>query len=297
MVNVRVPASTSNLGSGFDTFGLALQMYLTVKMDVSATDLHIEVSGEGADEIPRNETNLVYLAVKKFFLHVKQPLPALNIALKNDIPLSRGLGSSGAATIAGLACAAKLTGIDTKKESLLSLANELEGHPENAAASLFGGFTINCLENSRPVTKAFPVEPSLTMVALIPDVTISTKAARQILPGSVSHKDAVFNIQRSALLTHAFMSKNYDALSIAMQDKIHQPYRKQLIPGYDSFAGVAVESKAIGVCISGSGSTILAFTADDGTSLQDAWQQKARALNIPAVCRIFKVDNQGVKYF
>lgn len=295
MIRVRVPASTSNLGSGFDTFGLALQRYLTVEM-APARALKIVATGMNAADIPHDESNAVLRATKRLFEHCGQILPPVQIRIDNDIPLSRGLGSSGAAAVAGLACAAKLLHrrLDTKE--FLQLATELEGHPENAASSLLGGITVSCMENGRPVTEKFELDPRLKFVVLIPEITVSTDRAREILPATVSHADAVFNVQRSALLVVALSQKNYGLLRVAMQDRLHQPFRKQLIPGYDVFAERAYENGALGVCISGSGSSVLAVTVERAEELQHVWKKTTSRLNLSANVEVLSVDNTGLSF-
>ena len=294
MVKVKVPASTSNLGAGFDTFGLALQLYLTVEMDTIPKGLQISNSGEGSSEIPNDENNLVFKGVEKLFQTTGNKLPGLKIKTNNEIPLQRGLGSSAAAIIAGLICASELAGENLEKDEILSIAADMEGHPDNAAACIIGGLTISCLDNSTILTRKIAVDDSLNCILMIPNDTISTKAAREVLPETVSHRDAVFNLQRSALLTEAFMSKNYGILSIAMKDKLHQPFRKHLISGYDKFEKTGYENGALGVCISGSGPAILGFIVDDSVRLQKAWQEKVRELNIQARVIAVACDNTGV---
>ncbi|MFQ5709797.1 MAG: homoserine kinase [bacterium] len=295
MVKVRVPASTSNLGSGFDCFGLALQLYLVVQMELLPRGLQIVSGGEGSTQIPTKEDNLVFKAAKKLFDYSGKSLPGLRISTKNEIPLFRGLGSSGAATIAGLLGASQLAHAEVSAQEILTLANELEGHPENAAASFSGGLTINCLAQGRVVYKRVEIEPDLKAVLLIPEVSISTERARRVLPPTVEHSAAVFNLQRSALLAHALVTRDYQTLRIAMQDKLHQPFRKSLIPKYDEFEAVGYENGALGVCISGSGSTILGLTQGDGKALQKAWQKKVAALRADARVLVVGIENWGAQ--
>ncbi|TDI85889.1 MAG: homoserine kinase [Caldithrix sp.] len=295
MVKVRVPASTSNLGAGFDTFGLALQLYLTVEMAV-AKDFQIEVVGTETGGIATDESNLIHLAAQEIYLKAGIPIPPLHIKLKNDIPLSRGLGSSGAATTAGLVCANQLAGQKLSEPEILSLANQFEGHPENAAAALFGGLTVNCVDGNDIISEKIAVDKDLQTVLLIPEITISTDEARTVLPKTVQHADAVHNVQRSALLCHAFLTRDYRNLRQAMQDRLHQPFRKQLIPGYDNFEKTAYENGALGVCISGSGSTILCFTLGDGTDLRDSLQERAQQLNLQAATIVAGIENEGVRF-
>ena len=170
----------------------------------------------------------------------------------------------------------------------------MEGHPDNVAACLYGGLTISCVDTDKILTRKIAVDESLKCVLMIPNDTISTKSARQVLPETVSHRDAVFNLQRSALLTEAFMSKNYEILSIAMKDKLHQPFRKHLIPEYDEFEKAGYENGALGVCISGSGSSILGFSVIESGRLRKAWQEKTEELNIQAKVVKTRCDNTGL---
>ncbi len=295
MVKVRVPASTSNLGSGFDCFGLALKMYLTVEMELSRGALEISAVGEGSAEIPKDERNLIYQSAQKIFKKIGRPLPGLQIKIDNHIPLFRGLGSSGAATVAGLVGASQLCGANLSDEEILNLANEIEGHPENAAASLRGGLTINCVTDGWVLSKKIFVDEALRAVMVIPELKISTPEARTVLPQTVTRENAVFNLQRSALLAHSFITRDYTTLKTAMQDRLHQPYRKRLIPGYDAFETAGYQNGALGVCISGSGSAILGIVESTDQKLQHAWQALADQLNVPAQVLITEFENQGAE--
>lgn len=295
MVKVRVPCSTSNLGSGFDTFGLALQLYLTVEM-VVAKKFEIDVAGAETEGIATDESNLIHLAAQKIYHKAGLTLPPLRIRLDNNIPLSRGLGSSGAATVAGLVCANQMAGLQLSQTEILALANQCEGHPENAAASLLGGLTLNCVDVADIISEKIAVEENLQAVLLVPDITISTDEARAVLPKTVPHHDTIYNVQRSALLCHAFLERDYRNLRQAMQDRLHQPFRKHLIPGYDQIEKTAYENGALGVCISGSGSTILSFALNDSTSLQAALARKAKDLNMTVQVKILGADNQGARF-
>ncbi|MFQ5650220.1 MAG: homoserine kinase [bacterium] len=294
MVKVRVPASTSNLACGFDAIGLALQLFLTVEMAFSEDTLQIESSGEGQEEIPKDERNLVYKSALSVFQAAGKHLPSLTIRINNAIPLSRGLGSSGAAVIAGMVCANQLVGAELSNDDILSTAARLEGHPDNVSASLLGGLTISCVSSAGVVSRRIPLaDERLKAVLLIPDLIISTEAARKVLPTTVPHRDAVFNLQRSALLTYAFLTGDYDVLKRAMQDKLHQPYRMPLIPAFEQFKKVALDNGALGVAISGSGSTILALTVDSGANLEAQWQALASQRHVQAKTTTLAISNQG----
>ncbi len=294
-IKLKIPASTSNLGSGFDTFGLALNIYLNVEVSL-ADSLKISYSGEGEQDIVLDETNLIFKAAAKIYEKAGARLPFLSINIENPIPLCRGLGSSGAAIIAGLAGANKLLDDKFSNSELLNFAHEIEGHPENAAASLYGGFTTNCINNGEIISRKIEITNSLKAVLLIPETSVSTEDAREVLPVLVAYDEAIFNVQRSALLTHTFLTGDFGSLKTAMQDKLHQPFRKQLLPGYDEFEEIAYENGALGVCISGSGSTLLCFTEDKETLLQNHWRALAEEKEIAAQVLVSEVENQGVSF-
>lgn len=293
---IRVPGSTSNLGSGFDAVGLALDLSLTVEMEI-ADELEIAVSGEEREEIATDANNMIYRAAEALYQKLNLICPPLKIFIENHIPVARGLGSSGAAIIAGLLGAARLSGAQLTNAEMLDLAGELEGHPENAASSLLGGLTINCNDHGRIVSRKLYVEDALRAVLLIPAKGVSTKAARQVLPEKVRHSDAVFNAQRSALLVHAFMSRDYFHLRLAMQDRLHQPFRKRLIPHYDEFESTAFENGAAGVCISGSGSAILALAEQpQHLNVQQAWQSQVEDKKYDARVVNVEIENSGAQF-
>lgn len=295
-IKIRVPGSTSNLGSGFDAVAMALQLSLTVEMEI-AYELEITASGEGAEEIATDAGNLIYRAAETVYQNLDLPCPPLRIVIDNDIPIARGLGSSGAATVAGLLCAAKLSGAHVTNAEILNLAGELEGHPENGAASLLGGLTINCLADGEVISRKLYVEDALRAVLLIPGTGVSTQAAREALPAEVPHRDAVFNAQRSALLVNAFMSRDYSHLRQAMQDRLHQPFRKHRIPHYDEFESAAYANGALGVCISGSGSAILALAKQPhDVDVQQAWQAKVEEKKHAARVVTVETENSGAQF-
>lgn len=296
MVKVRVPASISNLGAGFDCFGMALRLYLTVEMESIRRGLHVSVFGEGGSEIAFGEENLIFKAAQKLYQVTGIRPPGFRIRINNEIPLSKGLGSSGAATIAGLVGAAKLTQTELPEQTLLSLAHQIEGHPENASASLFGGFTINCIQNDQVICKKVTVSEDLNAVLVVPTATVSTREARKALPKNVPYEDAVFNLQCSSLFTHAFLTGNVESLREAMQDRLHQPYRKHLIPGFDEFERSGYENGALGVCVSGSGSAVLALTHPDSSErLLQKWTETAHSLKIAASVLAPGIENTGVE--
>jgi homoserine kinase len=291
-----VPGSTANLGSGFDTFGLALQIYLTVDVEVSGDKLKIQCSGQGEAELPADDRHLVYRAIECVFRKAGKPVPGMTVKAHNDIPLSRGLGSSGAATVAGLAIGAKLSGAGLSDADILTMANTFEGHPENAASSYLGGLTINCVDEDSVFCRKVQVDSSLKAVLLIPEVRVSTEAARKVLPECIEQGDAIFNLQRTALLAHAFLLRDYSLLRIAVQDRLHQPYRSELIPGFAAFEQTAYQNGALAMAISGSGSTLICFTNDRAEVLHEAWRRQAERIALAATTTVLDIDNRGIHW-
>ena len=234
-VVVRVPATSANLGPGFDTLGLALSVY--DELIVTALPqgrLEIEVSGEGADDVPRDASNLVVRSIAYAFEAVGRRMPGLRLQARNVIPHGRGMGSSGAAVVSGLLAAKGLLegDVDLGDETLLSLATELEGHPDNVAPALFGGLTIAWMDETGPQHKKLLVHRGVSPLVLVPEFTMSTKLARSLQPLQVPREDAVFNVSRSALLIAA-LTQSPELLLAATEDKLHQNYRAQAMPDTD----------------------------------------------------------------
>ncbi|WP_375339620.1 homoserine kinase [Microbacterium rhizophilus] len=264
-VSVRVPATSANLGPGFDTLGLALSVY--DELDVTALapgELEIDVTGTGAEEIPRDESHLIARTIRYCFEAVGRPAPGLRIAARNGIPHGKGMGSSGAAVAAGVLAAkgllegeAELTDTD-----LLRLATEIEGHPDNVAPALFGGLTIAWTEHGVPKHKKLLVHRGVAPVVFVPDRTMSTHAARSVLEAEVSRESAVFNVSRSALLIAA-LTQSPDLLLSATEDRLHQEQRAQAMP--DTFALVsALRERGFAAVVSGAGPSVLVLADGPG---------------------------------
>jgi homoserine kinase len=294
MIKVRVPGSTSNLGPGFDTLGLALQIYLTVTCE-PADRLEIDARGEGAAQLPRGEDNLVWRAMRAVADAAGQTLLPQRLQLQSEIPLSRGLGSSGAAIAAGLWIANLHTGAHLDRQQLLELGTAIEGHPENVAASLFGGLTVNCPTEQGVISAPVKVQKWPHVVLLIPDRQVLTEEARRVLPESLVYDRAVASVQRVALLLEAFHSGRFDWLRTAMEDQLHQPFRKHLVPGFDAVVAAAYQAGADGVCLSGSGSTILAFVRSDAPSVATAMAMAAEKAGLTSKTRVVEVAEKGVE--
>ncbi len=253
-MKIRIPASSANLGPGFDSFGIAWQLYNEIEFEALPQGLRIE----GCEERFQNENNLALRAfshtLKKFGVKQKGTLIRF---VNSDIPVSRGLGSSAALIAAGVKAADALYGLGLGPGVLLNLATEVEGHPDNVAPALFGGMTVSLLEGKRALTRRFNVHEKLRFTLLIPPFELSTALSRSVMPKEVSMHDAVFNLSRAALLPHALETGDHELLRVCLQDRLHQPYRRSLIDGMEQAERLSEEAGCIGLCLSGAGSTLL----------------------------------------
>ncbi|MDR2294851.1 MAG: homoserine kinase [Microbacterium sp.] len=264
-VAVRVPATSANLGPGFDTLGLALSVYddLTVT-ELPAGELEIEVTGSGAEDIPRDESHLVVRTIRHVFDEYAVPHPGLRLVAHNVIPHGRGMGSSGAAVVAGiLAAKGLLEGrIELSDADLLRIATQIEGHPDNVAPALFGGLTIAWMTPEGPAHKKLLVHRGVSPVVFVPDFTMSTSLARSLQPTQVPREDAVFNVSRSALLIAALI-QSPELLLSATEDKLHQDYRAQAMPATIELVR-ALRAEGFPAVVSGAGPSVLVLADGPG---------------------------------
>ncbi len=262
-VRVRVPATTANLGPGFDTLGLALALYdeleVTVRDEPGAT---VEVHGVGEGEVPTDESNLVVRSIAYTFERMGQPLPGLNVVARNEIPHGRGLGSSGTAIVSGIMAARGLLEgiVDIDHDTLLAIATEQEGHPDNVAPALFGGLTIAWTGVGGPKHKKLNVHRGVSPLVLVPEFTLSTKVARSLQPQTVPHEDAVFNVSRSALLVAA-LTQSPELLFESTEDRLHQNYRGEAMPQTRDLIA-ALREAGYPAVVSGAGPSILVLCSD-----------------------------------
>ena len=293
-VRVNVPASTTNLGPGFDVLGMALKLYNTVELEVSASGLCIEIEGEGADTLPRDESNLVYRAAKLVFERVGEKPPPMVIRLINRIPLARGLGSSGTAIIGGLMAASVTSGANLTRDDMLDMAAGMDGHPDNVAASIFGGIVIaSPTEQGVTCMKFLPPKP-VDVVIVVPDFHLLTSDARAVLPASVDLQTAVFNISRASLLVSALATGDFRLLGIATDDKLHQPCREKLIPGMrDVFRAARSAGENVAVALSGAGPSIVALCADNSARIGESMRQAFLKHNINSRVMTLDIDEEG----
>lgn len=265
-VRVRVPGTSANCGPGFDCLGVACTIYNELELTLlREKKLTITISGDGAENIPRDERNIVWRSIQKLLKKVgkDEEYQGAVISMLNGVPLSRGLGSSATAIVGGLKAANECLGSPLSKRELLQLATEIEGHPDNVAPAIFGGFTVSIVRIGRPECFSLLPKLPLKLVVVVPDFFLPTKTARAVLPAEVPMKDAVFNIGRAAMLTAALCKGNKDFLRSVFDDALHQPYRAKLIPGmYDVFRA-ARAAGALGASMSGAGPCLIAFTVEN----------------------------------
>ncbi len=263
-VEVRAPATTANLGPGYDCLGMALDLWNTLTVEVlpAGSEPAVVVSGEGAGELDVDTQNLTYRAMEFLFNEADAPIPPLSLRCDNTIPLSRGMGSSAAAISGGLVAANRLLNDVFSQDDLLEMAATIEGHPDNVAAAVHGGLRLVVLEDNRLYTAPIRVPEEMQAVLFIPDRRIATADARRVLPDQISVADAVYNMSRTALLVASMESEHPEYLNIATQDRLHQPYRQTIFPQMKVIFAAAQAAGAFGVFLSGSGSTILALARD-----------------------------------
>jgi homoserine kinase len=295
-IRVRVPASSANLGPGFDALALALGLYLRCALRPSTRGLKITASGADTAEIACDESNLVWKSFVR--LAGKGIGTGFELEIANEIPLGKGLGSSAAAIVAGLMLADAWTGANSGKQRLVEMATEIEGHPDNVAAAALGGLVASChAEDGAVLTASCVVPGSIQVVVAIPAMRLSTEAARSVLPAQYSRQDAVFNAQRAALLIAALQSGRSELLREAMRDRIHQPYRASLIPGLAEALQLRDVPGLLAIALSGAGPSILALcdasVSGAADQVGDALAGVFRSKGISAEARLLSIDSQG----
>ena len=295
-MKVRVPASTSNLGSGFDVVGLALQMYLEVEAVVEGEELVIEAAGLGADQLPADESNLIYRMIRE---HAGDTVPAgLRLKIHNDIPLTRGFGSSAAAIVAGIALGLWIKrGTPAERQVVLEAASAAEGHPDNASAAVLGGLTVSAVIDGQVEATSLRLPYGIEVVVLIPDREIETKKAREVLPLSIPRSEAVFNLQRLGLLLAGLFQNNRTYLYHGVKDRIHQGRRIHLLPSMGSVVKALNDHRGcLGAFISGAGPAVAAFTSGDGQKLGELGIEEFSKEDVASEARILAPDYLGLTY-
>jgi len=295
MIRVRVPATSANLGPGFDALGLALSLYLQVDLEWSDQNI-IEFTGEGAQGIKSlPENNLVWQAASRVF-QATGHRSAVKLSIHNEIPIGRGLGSSAAAIVAGLTAANELLGKPLNQEQVLALAVEMEGHPDNVVPAYMGGLTVAMVDNKQVYCQKVPFPDEIGVVIVVPEFELPTEISRSVLPQQIDQKATVSNLQRACFLLASLHNRDFSNLDKAMDDQIYQPLRKQFIPGFDQVMNAAKSHGAVGTALSGAGPSILAFCpASEQERVAQAMQEAFRHAEVNSRAYNLQVDNKGAE--
>ena len=287
-LHAQIPATSANVGSGFDAVGIALTLYNDIYFteEPDKDTITVEIEGLGANSLPRNfDENMVGQAMKAVAIKNRQSLPkGGTLRLVNAIPPARGLGSSSAALVGGILIGNALTGNKMTREDMLTMATVLEGHPDNVAPAIYGGLSVS-----------IPIDDDLSFITVSPEVEVSTEEARKALPKTIDYQSAVFNVSRVSFLVSSLFTKQYDRIAYGLQDKLHVPYRLRLIPSGELVLKKAVEAGALGATISGSGSTLIAFATDQEVQIMDTMINCFNDHGIAATGHILKCSNEGAK--
>lgn len=305
-VSVRVPATSANIGPGFDCLGMALPIYNTVTIDetvLPGTGVEINILSEEEnvdnliiDHIPRDENSVVYKAVELLYNSIGQTPSELKINIQTSIPVTRGLGSSAAVIVGALVAANKLLGNPADESALLSIATEIEGHPDNVTPAVVGGLVISSLENDGSIAYRklnWPDEWAITVC--IPDVELATEISRSVLPKEVPMEDAVFNVKRMAMFIEAINTNDAELMKLALMDKLHQPYREKLVPGLKELTeAFRHEEDVLGCVLSGAGSSMLIISKNNVIDkVTSTIMEVMENLNVKADVKTVKIEQNG----
>ena len=260
MIKIKIPATSANLGAGYDSLGLALDFYNQVNMEESDS---IDITSLDGVSIPTDKTNLVYKSASDLFKVCGKNLKGLKLEQTNNIPMARGLGSSSACIVAGLVGANTLLNNPLSTDDLVDIAAQIEGHPDNTAPALLGGIVTAVFDGKKVHWVKQEVYTKLKFVAIIPDFELKTDKARACIPKEISHKDAVYNLSRAALFSASLLTGKFENLRTAVHDRLHQPYRMKLIPHCREVFDIAYNHGAYGVYISGAGPAVMAIVDDN----------------------------------
>ncbi len=295
MIRVRVPATSANLGAGFDCLGLALSMYNWI--EVEETERGVEVIVPEADRllVDGDDNNLVYTTMRKVVERIGYPIKGLRIKQVNDIPITRGLGSSAACIVGGILAANRLSGNTLSLKDMISLATEMDGHPDNVLPAFVGGLTVACTDGKNVRYARSEPAPGLKFAVMIPDFPLPTSMARQILPSQVSMGDAVYNIGRASLMFASLISGQVENLWTASDDRLHQPFRKKLIPHWDDIMDGAKNLGAKGVFLSGAGPTMIAILDGDYQIFQHEMSYLCSSFDEKWDIRIVDICTEGAR--
>lgn len=289
---IKVPATSANLGPGFDALGLALDLWNETTV-TPAKEFAVTVTGEGADRLASGKNNLIVRAAQRLADHAGKSLPPFHAKCVNAIPLSSGMGSSSAAILTGLLAGNALLGNPLLNEEILNLASDMEGHPDNVAPALLGGLVVSTMHAGKVIAHSIPMGMDAHITIVLPDFHLPTKQARAALPKRITMKNAVHNISRAVLVTEAFRTGDLSLLGKVMTDTLHQPYRLPLIPGAHSALDAAKEAGADAVALSGAGPSLIAFSSKAEEGIGEAMKRMFESAGLQARIFNLKVSTTG----
>jgi len=306
-VSVQTPATIANLGCGFDCFGLALPVYNIVTIEetvLPGSGIEVNVLGAGedslieADNIPKDKNNIVYKAIELLYNYIGQTPAELRINIKTNIPIARGMGSSASVIVGGLIAANELLGKPADLDVLLSIATEVEGHPDNVTPAFIGGMTISALEDTGSITyRKLPWPDNWKVTVGVPDFELVTDISRSVLPECVPIKDAAFNLRRASMFIHAIHTKDEELMKLAMVDKLHQPYRMKLVPGLNSIMeNLKHTDGVLGCVLAGAGPSVAVISNGSNIeTIKNIIQESWNNINVNSSVHTYSVDNHGAK--
>jgi homoserine kinase len=300
---VEVPATSANLGAGYDCLALALDLTDTIEVEVrswSRGAIELEIDGEGANELTEDRQNRFIQALELALVRLRGDIPegvGWRVSMKNRIPIMRGLGSSAAATVAGIVAANALAAGELEPDEILTMATAIDGHPDNVGAALLGGFVVSALIDDQVEALRFDIPRDLRCVLYVPDLRLETEAMRRALPDSVAFADAVANLGRVALGVAGMAGRRTDLLRFLTVDRLHEPYRAEVYPQMPRLVEAAREAGALGACLSGSGSSIIAFTDKVASvaRIEAAVSAVAADTDLPGHVMVASPRNAGAK--
>lgn len=295
MIHIRIPATSANMGPGFDCIGVALTLYNHIWVEEIAEGLEIIVKRKQAIEIPTDERNLIYKTMQYFYTQKNLKMPAVRITQEDFIPMVRGLGSSAACIVGGLVAANALAGDICTKDELAQMAAQLEGHPDNSNPAIFGSMVVGAQTEELMNYVKLDLSKDLVFATMVPNFPLSTKAAREVLPKSYTRPEVVFNTSRASLLVASILTGKYENLDMAMEDCVHQPYRSQLIPNMTQILAYAKEIGAIACYLSGAGPTLMAMVKrEDAIAFENKMNIYLQTLPDGWDLQLLDVDVDGV---
>lgn len=296
MIHIQIPATSANMGPGFDSIGIAVSLYNHIWVEEIAEGLQIEVKRKQAIPIPTDETNLIYQTMQYFFEKKGLKMPGVHLIQEDHIPMVRGLGSSAACIVGGLFAANALAGYPCGRDELAQMAAQLEGHPDNSNPAIFGSMVVGALDEKEMKYVRLELPEDLVFAIMVPDFPVSTEKARAVLPDSYSRGDVVFNASRTALLVASMLTGKYENFDMVMEDRVHQPYRAALIPNMEAIFAHAKEYGAAASYLSGAGSTLMAMVKrEDAADFREKMAAYLKTLPHNWELTVLEPDMAGVR--